>query len=174
MPHPAYPALMHMLVLGTTSGNDSWMNMAVNAPLMVPPSVQMTATPVLKDSNQTEYPMELQTVSDPKSIYFGQSAYLSKPLTKPGIYSLATGTDNFKIAVNVPAAEEADVRTIDDAEVRKSLGDIEMNMQGDSVPAPAAQDEQGKDLGWAVMVGVFALLATECVMAMRFGHHRRK
>jgi len=174
MPHPAYPALMHMLVLGTTSGNDSWMNIAVNTPLMVPPAVQMTATPVLKDSSQTEYPMELQTVSDPKSIYFGQSAYLSKPLGKPGIYSLSTGTDNYKIAVNVPAAEEADVRTIGDAEVRKSLGDIEMNMQGDSVPAPAAQEEQGKDLGWAVMVGVFALLATECVMAMRFGHHRRK
>ena len=26
MPHPAYPALMHMLLLGTTSGGDSWMN----------------------------------------------------------------------------------------------------------------------------------------------------
>jgi hypothetical protein len=174
MPHPAYPALMHMLVLGTTSGNDSWMNISTNTPLMIPPSVQMTASPVLKDSSQTEYPMELQTVSDPKSIYFGQSAYLSKPLARPGIYSLSTGTDSYKIAVNVPAAQEADVRTIDDAEVRKSLGDIEMNMQGDSVPAPAAQDEQGKDLGWAVMVAVFALLATECVLAMRFGHHRRK
>ncbi len=56
--------------------------------------------------------MELQTVSDAKSIYFGQSAYVSKPLAKPGIYSLSTGTDNYKIAVNVPAAEEADVRTI--------------------------------------------------------------
>ncbi len=62
----------------------------------------------------------------------------------------------------------------DDAEVKKALGDIEMKMQGDSVPAPAAAAEQGKDLGWAVMVAVFALLAMECVMAMRFGHHRRK
>jgi hypothetical protein len=174
MPHPAYPALMHMLVLGTTSGSDSWMNILANTPLMVPPSVQMTATPVLKDSSQTEFPMALQTASDPKSTFFGQSVYLSKPLAKPGIYSLSTGTDNYKIAVNVPAVQEADVRTIGDTEVRKSLGDIQMNMQGDSVPAPAAQDEQGKDLGWAVMVGVFALLVTECVMAMRFGHHRRK
>jgi hypothetical protein len=174
MPHPAYPALMHMLVLGTTSGNDSWMNITVNHPLMIPPSIQMTATPVLKDSGETEYPMELQTVSDPKSIYFGQSAYISKPLARPGIYSISTGADNYKIVVNVPAAQEADVRTIGDAEVRKSLGDIEMDMQGDSVPAPAELAEQGKDLGWAVMCGVFALLAMECVMAMRFGHHRRK
>jgi len=174
MPHPAYPALMHMLVLGTTSGNDSWMNISVNNSLMVPPSIQMTAAPVLKNSSQTEYPMEQQTVSDPKSNYFGQSAYMSKPLVTPGIYSLSTGTDSYKIAVNVPAAQEADVRTIDDAEVRKSLGDIEMDMEGDSVPAPASAAEQGKDLGWAVVVAVFALLATGCVMAMRFGHHRRK
>jgi hypothetical protein len=174
MPHPAYPALMHMLVLGTTSGNDSWMNVAVNTPLMIPPSIQMAAAPVLKDSNQTQYPMELQTISDPGSIYLGQSAYVSKPLARPGVYSLSVGTDNYKIAVNVPAAEEADVRTIDDAEVRKSLSDIDMTLQGDSVPAPSVQEQQGKDLGWAVMVAVFALLATECVMALRFGHHRRK
>jgi hypothetical protein len=174
MPHPAYPALMHMLLLGTTRGNDSWMNIAVNNPVRIPPSIQLTGAPVLKDAMQAEYPMELQTVSDATSVYFGRSAYASKPLMKPGIYSLSTGTDNYKIAVNVPALEGADVRTIGDTEVRKALGDIEMEMQGDSVPAPAALAEQGKDLGWAMMVGVFALLAVESVMAMRFGHHRRK
>lgn len=174
MPHPAYPALMHMLLLGTTSGNDLWMNIGVNSPLMIPPSIQMTSAPVLKDSNQTQYPVELQTVSDPNSVYYGESAYVSKPLAKPGIYSLSTGTDNYKIAVNVPADKEADVRTIGDSEVRKALGDIEIDMQGDSVPAPVVAAQQGKDLGWAVMVAVFGLLAAECLMAMRFGHHRRK
>jgi hypothetical protein len=174
MPHPAYPALMHMLVLGTTSGNDSWMNIGVNMPLMVPPTIQMTSAPILKDANQTQYPMDLQTVADQKSIYFGQSAYVSRPLARPGVYTLSTGTDNYKIAVNVPAAQEADVRTIGDAEVRKALGDIDMEMLGDSVPAPAAAAEQSRDLGWAVMVGVLGLLAAECIMAMRFGHHRRK
>ncbi len=144
---------MHMLLLGTTSSDDGWMNMEVNDRLMIPPSVHMTGEPVLMDSNQTQYPMTMETVSDPQSIYFGQGAYASKPLTEPGIYSLSTGSDNYKIAVNVPAAEEADVRTIGDAEVKKAMGDINMEMLGDSVPAPVAEEEQGKDLGWAVMVG---------------------
>lgn len=173
MPHPAYPALMHMLLLGTTSSGDSWMNLIVGQPLMIPPSIQLGEQPVLKDVNQTEIPLELDTISDPKSIYTGQSAYVSKPITKPGIYYLSTGTDNFKIAVNVPAKEEADVRTIDDAGVRKALGDINMQMEGDSVPAEVVQADQGKDLGWSVMVALLALLATECWLAMRFGHHRR-
>jgi hypothetical protein len=174
MPHPAYPALMHMLVLGTTSGRDRWMNVEVNTPVVVPPSIELSAAPALKDAVQTEYPMELQTVGDRNSMYFGQSVYASKPLAKPGIYTLSTGTDSYKIAVNVPAAREADVRTIGDSEVRKALGDIEMEMQGDSVPALAAAEESGKDLGWPIMAAVFGLLAAECFMAMRFGHHRRK
>jgi hypothetical protein len=172
--HPAYPALMHMLLLGTTRGNDAWMNMSVNKPLMIPPTVQMNGAPSLKDANQTEYPLALQTISDPQSVYTGQSAYVSQPLTKPGVYSLLTGTESLKIAVNVPADQEADIRTIGDAEIQKALGGIEMGLQGDSVPAPVTQEEKGKDLGWAVMLSVFVLLATECVMAMRFGHHRRK
>jgi hypothetical protein len=174
MAHQAYPALMHMLLLGTTSGGDSWMNVTVGNPLMVPPTVQLTGAPTLKDADQIEYPMELQTISDSQSVFFGQSAYLSKPMEKPGVYSLSTGVENFKIAVNVPAAQDADNRTIDDAEVKKSLGDIEMELLGDSVPAPATEENQDKDLGWGFMVGVLALLATECLMAMRFGHHRRK
>jgi hypothetical protein len=172
--HPAYPALMHMLLLGSTRGSDAWMNITVNTPLMIPPTVQLNGAPSLKDANQTEYPLTLQTISDPQSVYAGQSAYVSAPLTKPGVYSLFTGSDNLKVAVNVPADQEADIRTVGDAEIQKALGGIEMELQGDSVPAPVAQEEKGKDLGWAVMVAVFALLATECVMAMRFGHHRRK
>lgn len=171
MPHPAYPALMHMLLLGTTSGGDSWMNIEVENRLMVPPSIQLGAAPVLKDVNQIEYPMELETVSDVKSVFYGQSAYVSKPLEKPGVYSLFTGTENYKIAVNVPAAQEADVRTIDDAQVKKALGDIDVQMLGDSVPSETALAEQGKDLGWGVMLAVLVLLALECVLAMQFGHH---
>jgi hypothetical protein len=173
MPHPAYPALMHMLLLGTTRGDDGWMNLLVNHPLRVPPTVQLSGAPVLKDSQQAQFPLELQTVSDSSSVDFGQSLYVSRPLTRPGVYTLWTGSETYKIAVNVPAKEAADVRTIDDNAVRKALGDIDMEMQGDSVPAPAEQASEGKDLGWAVMLGVFVLLAVECVMAMRFGHHRR-
>ena len=140
---------------------------------MIPPSIQLTGNPELRDAAQIEYPMELQTVSDANSVFYGQSAYVSKPLEKPGIYSLSTGAQDYKIAVNVPAAVEADVRTVDDAEVKKTLGDVDMQMLGDSVPAEAAAAEQGKDLGWGFMVLVFVLLGMECVMAMRFGHHKR-
>ncbi len=173
MPHPAYPALMHMFLLGTTNSGDSWMNIDVGNPVVIPPSIQLSGNPVLRDAAQVEYPMETQTVSDSKSEFFGQSVYESKPLEKPGVYSLSTGTDNYKIAVNVPAAEEADVRTVGDAEVKKALGDVDMEMLGDSVPAQVAAADEGKDLGWGFMVLVFILLGVECVMAMRFGHHNR-
>jgi hypothetical protein len=77
------------------------------------------------------------------------------------------------VAVNVPA-DGADVRTIDDAAVKRALGDIDITMEGDSVPVDIARTDQGKEMGWGIMVGVLALLALECVMAMRFGHQRRK
>jgi hypothetical protein len=173
MPHPAYPALMHMLLLGTTNSGDSWMNIGVGNAVVIPPSIQLSGNPVLRDGAQVEYPMEMQTVSDGKSEFFGQSVYVSKPLENPGVYSLSTGTEDYKIAVNVPAAEEADVRTVGDAEVKKALGDVDMQMLGDSVPTQVAAADEGKDLGWGFMVLVFILLGVECVMAMRFGHHNR-
>jgi hypothetical protein len=173
MAHQAYPALMHMLLLGTVSNGDEWMNITVEQRLTIPPWVQLTAAPVLRDASQAEYPLEQETEDD------GQAVYRSKPpdqagaLTKPGIYTLFTGAGNYKVAVNVPS-DEADVRTIDDAAVKRALGDIEVRMEGDSVPADITRADEGKEMGWGVMVGVLALLVTECVMAMRFGHHRRK
>jgi hypothetical protein len=173
MAHQAYPALMHMLLLGTVSNGDDWMNITVEQRLTVPPWVQLTAAPVLRDASQVEYPLQQETEDD------GQAVYRSKPpdqvgaLTKPGIYTLSTGAGYFKVAVNVPA-DGADVRTIDDAAVKRALGDIDITMEGDSVPVDIARTDQGKEMGWGIMVGVLALLALECVMAMRFGHQRRK
>lgn len=173
MAHQAYPALMHMLLLGTVSNGDEWMNMTVEQRLTIPPWIQLTSAPVLKDANQIEYPLQQETEDD------GQAVYRSKPLdqigalTKPGIYTLNTGSGNYKVAVNVPS-DEADVRTIDDAAVKRALGDIDVHLEGDSVPVDIVRPDQGKEMGWAIMVGVLALLAFECVLAMRFGHHRRK
>jgi hypothetical protein len=173
MPHPAYPALMHMLLLGTVSGGDNWMNLTVGQPIMIPPTLQMSTAPTLRDAEQVEYPLSMQTIADPHSVFCGQTTYQSQPIEKPGIYSLSTGTQNFKIAVNVPAMEEADVRTVDDAQVKSALGDIDMQLQGDSVPALAAAETEGKDMGWAVMMAVLVFVALESMLAMRFGHHRR-
>jgi hypothetical protein len=173
MAHQAYPALMHMLLLGTVSNGDDWMNITVEQRLTVPPWVQLTAAPGLRDATQVEYPLQQETEED------GQSVYRSKPtdqvgaLTKPGIYTLSTGAAYYKVAVNVPS-DGADVRTIDDAAVKRALGDIDITMEGDSVPLDITRADQGKEMGWGIMVGVLALLALECVMAMRFGHQRRK
>jgi hypothetical protein len=46
-------------------------------------------------------------------------------------------------------------------------------MRGAEIPAAASTQDTGNDLSWAFMLAVFILLAVECFMAMRFGHHRR-
>jgi len=102
----------------------------------------------------------------------GQSVYRSKPILKPGVYTLNIGQANIPIAVNVPA-EEADIRNLPFEEIRKRLGDIEMTNYGDSLPAEALSRDEGNDLGWSVMTIVLILVGAECYMAMRFGHYRR-
>ncbi len=166
MAHQAYPALMHMLLLGTATSGDQWLNLNVGQPLSIPSYVQVTADPVLKDSDSIQYPLEQTTDSTNRSVL------RSAPLIKPGIYSLTTGDANYKIAVNIPS-EASDIRAVDDAAIKKSLGDIDLRFEADEVPAEPLQANQGKDVGWAVMTVVLLLLASESFMAMRFGHHRK-
>ena len=65
------------------------------------------------------------------------------------------------------------MRTLPPEAIRSALGGIELAMRGDEVPAVAVSQSTGNDLSWAFMLAVFVLLALECFMAMRFGHHRR-
>jgi hypothetical protein len=74
--------------------------------------------------------------------------------------------------VNVPA-DEADVRTLDDAAIKKALGDIDLALESDQLPAEPVSADAGNDYGWSVMAIVLGLVAVECFMAMRFGHYRR-
>jgi aerotolerance regulator-like protein/VWA domain-containing protein len=166
MAHQAYPALMHMLILGTVSAGDDWMNLIVGQPLVVPPYVKVTAAPRLTDRNGIDVPIQQSIDAD------GQTVYRSSPMARPGIYSLFTGLETDKIAVNLPP-EPADVRTLDDAALKKILGDVDVRMLGDSIPVEVSQSEPDKDLGWGVMAMVLALAAGECFMAMKFGHYRR-
>jgi hypothetical protein len=166
MAHQAYPALMHMLVLGTVGGGDDWMNLTIGQSVTVPATVKVTAAPILRDSEQAQYALQ-QTTDDQ-----GQAVYRSAPMRTPGIYSLTTGTETDKIAVNLPS-DDADVRQIDDAGLKKSLGDVDIRLEGDSLPTAGEQIQPEKDLGWSVMLAVLALTASECFMAMRFGHHRK-
>src|SRR5581483_9726373 len=110
---PAYVALMHELLAGSVSSGDAWMNLTVGDQLQIPATIRITAAPALKDSNQSEIPLEQSTSNGP-------ATYHSRPLARPGLYTLETGGRSIPIAVNVPG-DEADVRSVDPSFIRKTL-----------------------------------------------------
>jgi hypothetical protein len=142
------------------------MNLLVGQPLEIPPGVQLTATPSLKDANQNDIVME-QT-----SAGAGPSLYRSRPLTKPGLYTLNTGNRKIPIAVNVPD-DEADIRTLDDAALTRAMGDAPMEFEADQLSPIASAQDNANDYGWSIMLIVLVLVGMECFLAMRFGHYRR-
>jgi hypothetical protein len=162
---PAYLTLMHELLAGSVSSGDAWMNLIVGDELQIPPTLRMTAAPTLKDASQSEIALEQTTVN-------GAASYHSRPLAKPGLYTLETGGRSIPIAVNVPS-DEADVRAVDPSAIRKALGDIDVDLEPDQLPPLAAADQSGNDFGWSVMIIVLAMVALECFLAMQFGHYRR-
>ena len=102
----------------------------------------------------------------------GAASYHSRPLPKPGLYTLETGGRSIPIAVNLPS-DEADIRAVDSSVIRKALGDVDVDFQSDQLPPLAASNESGNDFGWSIMTIVLALVALECFLAMKFGHYRR-
>jgi hypothetical protein len=161
---PAYLPLVHEMLAGSVSAGDRWLNLTVNQSLEIPPSMQLTSTPVLKDPQQADVVLDqVQTEST--------SVYRSRPLTKPGIYSLSTGARRIPVAVNVPD-DEADIRPLDNNAIREALGGIDITLADDQLPALDTQ-QAGNDFGWSFMVVVLGLVGLECFLAMRFGHYRR-
>lgn len=165
-PKPAYPALVHELLAGNVDVGDRWMNLEVGQPVVVPAGVKLAGVPTLMDADKRPIPLEVVNAE-------GQMFYRSRPLSKPGVYRLSTGTKTVPIAVNVPA-EEADIRLLPAEAIRKALGEIDVQFAADELPAGALVHHESTDLGWAMMVGVLGLVGVECFMAMRFGHYRRK
>ena len=163
---PVYVALVHELLAGSVRTGDAWLNRTVGQSLEIPATVRLAATPTLLDPSKTALVMEASESPG------GATVYRSRPLARPGVYTLSTGSGNLPVAVNVPS-DEADVRTLAPEAVRSALGGIDVAMRGAEIPAVAAAADIGNDLSWAFMLAVFALLAVECFMAMRFGHHRR-
>jgi len=163
---PVYVALVHELLSGSVRTGDAWLNRVAGQSLEIPQTVRLSATPTLLD------PAKNPVVVEASQAEGGTTVYRSRPLTRPGVYTLSTGAGNLPVAVNVPS-DEADVRTIPQEAIRSALGGIELTMRGAEVPATTIAAETGNDLSWAFMLAVFALLAAECFMAMRFGHHRR-
>jgi len=162
---PAYITLMHELVAGTVSSGDGWMNPGVGQSLELPASIPITTEPTLKD------PQQVDVLLEPPS---GNNAtFRSQPLLRPGVYTLSTGARTYPIAVNVPSGA-ADIRPVDGPQIRKTLGDIDVDLQGDQLPPVQAGETAGNDFGWTVMTIVLGLLAVESLLAKRFGHDRKK
>lgn len=164
---PAYLALMHELLAGTVDVGDKWMNLEVGQSLEVPAGLKLRSPPTLGDPDKRPIPIELVQPRD------GKEFYRSKPLDKPGVYLLNIGSTVYPVAVNVPS-DEADIRPVSHESIKKALGDIDIQIYGDNIPAYALSRDDASDLGWSVMLLVLALVAAECFMAMTFGHYRRQ
>jgi hypothetical protein len=162
---PAYVALVHELLSGNVTSGDRWLNKRVGEQLEIPPTVQLTGIPTLKDPQQVDVILEQTTVEN-------RPIYRSRSLDKPGIYTLTTGSRTMPVAVNVPD-DEADIRFLDGSGIKKALGDIDLALLDDQLPVEAAAEMSGNDFGWSFMVIVLALVGLECFLAMRFGHYRR-
>ena len=164
----AFPEVMLCLFLGTVSTEDQWMNLSVGDQVRPPESLKMTDAPHLRDIGGKEYAL---TTTDTDA----GMVYTSVPLTRPGVYTMTTGTTTYPIVVNVPT-EEADTRLVDSESIRKSLGGIEMDFEQDMLAPEEVQQvaQQGRDFGWPIMLIVLGLAGIESFMAMKFGRYRKK
>ncbi|HTW94625.1 MAG TPA: BatA domain-containing protein [Tepidisphaeraceae bacterium] len=162
----AYPEVMVCLFLGTVNNGDSWMNLTVGDQLQTPLNLKLLSTPTLKDPAGLDEPVLESSTPD------GQAFYQTMPLDKPGVYTLNSGAGVWPISVNVPS-QGGDVRLTNPETIQKNLGGIDIKFLGDTVPPQVTDADQGKDMGWSVMLAVLLLLAGESFMAMRFGRYRR-
>ncbi|QOV89943.1 BatA domain-containing protein [Humisphaera borealis] len=164
----AWVQLAHEMLAGGVRPGDTWMNLFAGQPVEIPSYVKLGGQPELKD--EAGLVIAIDAVTDPAS----PVTYRSRPLAKPGVYQLKLSpTQTVPIAVNV-AVDEADVRTVGNDFVRKSLGDIQMTTLGDELPIEAVvAAKEGNDWAGAMLIALLVLLGAECFMAMFFGHYRR-
>jgi Mg-chelatase subunit ChlD len=161
----AYAPLLHELLDHSITPADDWLNLPVGKSLEIPESMKLSAPPTLEDASHQSIPMDPVTLAD------GHGTYRSPPLEKPGVYHLLAG-NVFPVAVSVPP-EEADVRTLDNAALKKAMGDADIGFEMDQVPASPEMASAGNDFGWIMMIAVLLLAAGETILALRAGHYRR-
>ncbi len=179
-----YTPLIHELLKGSVRTGDWWMNRTAGEHLSIPSSIRMTSTPVLTDSTGGTIvvsPPEAESMSAAAANSDAGKAdkdawrvlYHTDVIAKPGMYMLALGDRKIPIAVNVPAADEANVTTLSDDAIRHALGDIPMTMYGADLPTDAGAGRDSNDFSWWTMMLVLALVGFECFIAMKFGHYRQ-
>jgi len=160
-----FVSLVHELLDHAVRPSDDWLNLPVGRALELPASLKLSAPPALED------PAHQPIALDPATLPDGRATYRSPPLTQPGIYHLTAGRA-YPVAVTVPA-NEADVRTLDNAAIRRALGDADFSFEGDDLPPPAEIATAGNDYGWIVLLTVLGLAALEAALAFQAGHYRR-
>jgi Mg-chelatase subunit ChlD len=160
-----FAPLLHELLNHAVTPADEWLNLSVGQSLEIPVTMKLSAPPTLEDATHQVVAMDPVTLPD------GHVTYRSPALEKPGIYHLSAG-NVFPVAVSVPP-EEADVRTLDNAAVKKAIGDAEMEFETDKLPVAPEFASAGNDFGWMMMLAVLLLAATETILALRAGHYRR-
>ena len=164
--HGTWVQLLHELLSGAVSAKDGWMNLQAGQPLVIPGYVE-TTQPKLLDENKQAIAIDATTEPGKPTVY------RSRPLTKPGVYSLELRPSvTVPVAVNV-ASDDADVRTVGNDGVRQALGGIAMTGLGDELPLEAiVAAKDGYDWAGQILLILLAVLGVECVMAMYFGRAR--
>ena len=87
----AYVELMNEILASSVRSGDYWMNLTVGQSLQIPPEVKVTRTPELKDEANVPILIDPVADTDPvtgRTVPDRPPVYRSRPLTKPGIYSL--------------------------------------------------------------------------------------
>jgi hypothetical protein len=163
---PIYTELVNELLSKSINLSDAWMNLTVGDRLVLPLSFKAAAAPGFSDPKST--PIALESVASAD----GSSNYTSPPLTDPGVYTLTTDTGHFPVAVNLPA-QEADVRTVDNAAIKSALGGIDLSMTDDQPVKLTSSAADKADWGWSLMLVVLGMIGAEALLAAGFGHPRK-
>lgn len=172
---PVFVTLMQEMLSTALSARDVWMTVTVGQPLELPAWLTLAGTPALSEpGGGTSLPGLGPLSSD-------HGVWRSAPLARPGVYVLSglapssVHGASLPVAVNVDAASEADVRTLDSPAISRALGDVPVEVVGDEIPSArlAEREDRGADYGWILMLALLAALTCESWLAMRFGHHSR-
>ena len=173
---PAFVPLVNELVLGSISSRDGWLTRMAGERVVVPRDVSLGGQPVLRAAGAVAEGTAGASagVTDGLTMQFradaaGGGVWESEPVKRSGVYELTDGTKSWPVAVNVDAANEADVRVVTRGAIAEVWG-AGGRVVGEELEAEVAGGGDDRaDFGWVVMLVVLGLVGLECFAAMWFG-----
>lgn len=169
---PVFVSLMQEMIGTTMTARDGWMNVVAGGRLLLPSGLTLAGVPELVDEAGRKFMLTNIAVGGGDS----RMTWQSDVLTQPGVYTL-TGLagGGMPVVVNPDAGREADVRTVEDISVMRSLGEpANLDLYKDQLPAQRSMaDERRADFGWFAMLVLLGLVGAESLLALKFGHHRK-